>query len=122
MKKSAFFISTLLLISVLLLQNTFAQDSSQWHLPDGVVARLGKGSIIDIKYAPDGAHFAAASTIGIWLYDAHTYKETALLTGTYVGRGFCDKPSPQMAKRLRLRVGMTRFGYGMSIRVNSVLH
>ena len=49
MKKRAFFIFTLLLIFVLLLQNTFAQDSSQWHLPDGAIARLGKGSIIDIS-------------------------------------------------------------------------
>ena len=81
MKKRMFFLSRLLLISILPLLSSFAQNTSQWHLPDGAIARLGKGSIIDIKYAPDGAHFAAASTIGIWLYDAHTYKETALLTG-----------------------------------------
>lgn len=64
-----------------LLPSSFAQDSSQWKLPPGAIARLGKGRIIDIKYAPDGAHFAVSSTIGIWLYDAHTYSETALLTG-----------------------------------------
>lgn len=81
MKRKAFFISMLMPIFMLSLPSSFAQDSSQWKLPDGATARLGKGSIIDITYAPDGMHFAVVSTIGIWLYDAHTYKETALLTG-----------------------------------------
>lgn len=81
MKKRVFLIFALLLLFTFLLPSTFAQNTSQWHLPEGATARLGKGNIIDIKYAPDGAHFAVASTIGIWLYDARTYKETALLTG-----------------------------------------
>ena len=81
MKMRAIFIFAFLLISVLFPLSNFAQDASQWNLPDGAIARLGKGSIINIKYAPEGAHFAVASTIGIWLYDAHTYKAAALLTG-----------------------------------------
>ena len=80
MKQKTSFIFALLLISMCFLPNSFAQNSSQWHLPEGAIARLGKGSIVDITYAPDGAHFAVASTIGIWVYDAYTYKETALLT------------------------------------------
>ena len=81
MKQQTSFIFALLLISICFLPNSFAQNSSQWHLPDSAVARLGKGSIVDITYAPNGTHFAVVSTIGIWLYDARTYKETALLTG-----------------------------------------
>ena len=35
---------TLLILLVLFSINTFAQDSPQWHLPDGAKARLSKGS------------------------------------------------------------------------------
>ena len=81
MKKKTFFMPTLLLMSSLFLLPAFAQDFSQWELPDGAIARLGKGHITALSYSPDGTRFAVASTIGIWLYDAHTYEETALLTG-----------------------------------------
>ena len=57
-----------------------AQDISQWHLPDGAAARLGKGTINDIAYSPDGKHLAVVSDIGVWLYDALTGTEQALLT------------------------------------------
>ena len=50
-------------------------------MPEGATARLGKGSISDIAYSPDGARLAVASTIGVWIYDAHTGAEIALLTG-----------------------------------------
>ena len=59
-----------------------AQHYTQWRLPEGAKARLGKGSITgDIVYSPDGTRLAVASSIGIWLYDAQTYQEVALLTG-----------------------------------------
>ncbi len=63
--------------------DTFAQDSPQWHLPDGAKARLGKGTIPlgNIAYSPDGTRLAVASGIGIWLYDTATHQEIALLTG-----------------------------------------
>ena len=81
MKKRTFFMPTLLLMSSLFLPPAFAQDFSQWELPDGAVARLGKGHITAVSYSPDGTRFAAATPIGIWLYDAQTYEETALLSG-----------------------------------------
>ena len=65
--------------------NTFAQDSPQWHLPEGAKARLGKGSIFEIAYSPDGTRLAVAGSIGIWLYDAQTGEELDLLTG-HTGR------------------------------------
>ena len=72
----------LLILFTLFLPNTFAEDSPQWHLPDGAKARLGKGSITgNIAYSPDGTRLAVASGIGIWLYDTTTHQETALLTG-----------------------------------------
>ena len=72
---------TLLILFTILLPSTFAQDYTQWSLPEGATARLGKGSINEIQYSPDGTRLAVASSIGIWLYDAQTYQEVALLTG-----------------------------------------
>ena len=59
-----------------------AQYHTQWSLPESAKARLGKGSITgDVVYSPDGTRLAVASSIGIWLYDAQSYGEIALLTG-----------------------------------------
>lgn len=52
---------------------------TQWHLPEGAKLRLGKGHIRDIKFAPNGTQFVVATSIGIWLYDAHTGAEIARL-------------------------------------------
>ena len=74
-------IPSLLILFTLFSLNTFAQDDTQWGLPGGAKVRLGKGSISEIAYSPDGARLAVASGIGIWLYDTNTYQEVALLTG-----------------------------------------
>ena len=87
MKKRLFFNFTLLLVSVLLLRSGVAQEYTRWNLPEGAKARLGKGRILDIAYSPDGTRLAVASTIGIWLYDAHTGAEVALLTGNVIQFG-----------------------------------
>ncbi len=60
--------------------NGFAEDSTRWRLPEGAKARLGKGSIRQIAYSPNGIHLAAAGSAGIWVYDMTTYQEVALLT------------------------------------------
>ena len=66
--------------------NNMAQDISQWGLPDGAKARLGKGNIFgEIAYSPDGTKLAVASSIGIWIYDAQTGKELDLFTGHTCG-------------------------------------
>ena len=59
-----------------------SQDVRRWKLPDGAKARLGKGYPFDITYSKDGSLFAAACTIGVWLYDAHTGKELNLFFGS----------------------------------------
>ena len=84
---------TLLILFTLFSLNTFAQDSPQWHLPEGAKARLGKGVINEIQYSPDGTRLAVASGIGIWLYDTATNQEVALLTGhTSVVRSVAFSP------------------------------
>ena len=73
--------TTLFMLLALFLPNTFAQEYTQWHLPEGAIARLGKGSINEIQYSPDGTRLAVATSIGVWLYDTATYQEEALLSG-----------------------------------------
>ena len=74
-------ILALLLMLSLFLSNGYAQEYTTWGLPDGTKARLGKGRISAIEFSPDGAQIAVAGPVGIWLYDARTGKELALLPG-----------------------------------------
>ncbi len=61
------------------------EPHTQWSLPEGAKARLGKGGINDITCSQDGALLAVASQIGIWIYNIQTSEELALLTG-HTGR------------------------------------
>ena len=74
------FIFLVKFIVLTFLPNSIAQVLSQKHLPEGAMARIGKGSATDVKYSPDGTLIAVASQIGIWIYDADTYQEIDLLT------------------------------------------
>ena len=69
------------MLLVLLLPNTSAQDYREMSLPDGAIARIGKGESGWVLYSPDGSRLAVVSTIGIRLYDTATYREIALLAG-----------------------------------------
>lgn len=82
MKKSIPLYIVLLSIPILFLSDGFAQNYTQWHLPDGAIIRLGKGEINDVKFSLDGDLLAVATHIGVWLYDAHTGSEIALLSDT----------------------------------------
>ena len=81
MNKGLLFKFSLLFVFVLFLQHSFAQDSPQWRLPENVKARLGRGRIVEMRYSPDGARLAVASSIGIWFYDTATLQEIDLFTG-----------------------------------------
>ena len=81
MKTTYFFSLLVILFSTLFLTKTFAEDYTQYDLPQGAKARLGKGVINDIQLSSDNTRLAVASSIGVWLYDLHTGSETALLTG-----------------------------------------
>ena len=56
-------------------------ENPQWHLPEGTIARLGKGAVNGITYSPDGTHLVVASSLGLWVYDAQTSETLTLLTG-----------------------------------------
>ena len=43
---------TLLILFSIYSVDTIAQDTSQWGLPEGAKARLGRGRIFDLKYSP----------------------------------------------------------------------
>ena len=45
------------------------ESSTQIGLPEGAIARLGKGAISKIAYSPDGTRLAVGSSIGVWIYD-----------------------------------------------------
>ena len=81
MKKFPLSRIALLLVGVLFAQESRAQDYTRWGLPEGALARLGKGRLTGgtLAYSPDGTRLAVANKIGIWLYDAHTGTEVALL-------------------------------------------
>ena len=50
---------TLISISTLYLPNTFAQNPTRWSLPEGAIARFGKGPATGtITFSPDGTQFA----------------------------------------------------------------
>ncbi|MYH81188.1 WD40 repeat domain-containing protein [Candidatus Poribacteria bacterium] len=79
MKKSIPLYAILLSILSLFLSNGFAQDPTQWQLPEGAKMRIGKGTASDITFTPDGAQFAVTTNIGIWIYDAKTGAEISVL-------------------------------------------
>ena len=80
MKQKISFIFPLLLISICLLPSSFAQNYTRLGLPEGAIARFGKGYINDVKYSPDGTRLAVATSIGVWLYDTSTDAELNLLS------------------------------------------
>ena len=74
-----FFIALLLAIGEL--STSFAQDNTKVGLPDGAIARLGKGGINLMRFSPDGSRLAVGTDVAVWVYDVPDGKETALFTG-----------------------------------------
>ncbi len=79
MKFKTLLIITYLLLMVML-SVSFAQDNTQVGLPEGAIARLGKGGINIMRFSPDGTRLAVGTDVGIWVYDVMDGKETALFT------------------------------------------
>ena len=67
------------------------KDYTQWELPEKAKARLGKGSVSEIKFTPDSTHLAIQTAIGIWLYDANTGEEIALFPDVELENRYIDK-------------------------------
>ncbi len=53
-------------------------DVTTWALPEGAIARLGRGQIGKMEFSPDGTHLAVPTRIGCWLYDLGTMTHRAL--------------------------------------------
>ena len=53
-------------------------DVAKWALPEGAIARLGRGSVRDMAFSPDGQYFAVGTSIGLWLYELPTLSPIAL--------------------------------------------
>lgn len=72
-----------LIVFLICLSTSYAEYEvhTQWALPEGAKARLGKGELRSLTYSSDGAHLALGTSIGIWIIDVQTGKECALLTG-----------------------------------------
>ena len=83
MKTTLFSLFTLIFVTFMLLPNAFAQQGTEPQLPEGVKTRIESSGRItgNIQYSPDGKDLAVATNKGIWLYDAHTGAEVALLSG-----------------------------------------
>ena len=69
----------LFMVSTFLLPNAFAQSYTQWDLPEGAKARLGKGSAGGLKFSVDGNRLMVQNSVGTWVYDAHSGVELDLL-------------------------------------------
>lgn len=61
--------------------------------PEKPTARLGKGTVRQVAYSPDGKLLAVAGGIGIWLYDANNLGEIGLLEG-HASSVYCIAFSP----------------------------
>ena len=70
----------IVVLSFLTIPNTFANDNTKVGLPDGAIARLGKGGINIIRFSPDGTYLAVGTDVGVWLYDVQDGTETALFS------------------------------------------
>ena len=73
----------LLILLILFSLNIFAQQNTAPQLPEGVKTYIESSGKItgNIQYSPDGKELAVASSMGIWLYNARTGAEVALLSG-----------------------------------------
>ena len=97
MKKTHFLYIICFLLFSLQLSKGIAQDfATQWHLPEGAKARLGRGRLINIKLSPDSTRVIASTSIGIWIYDAQTGEVVSLFTESQIDEkdGFLSKTPP----------------------------
>ena len=81
-------------------------DLHTWHLPDGAVARLGKGRISRgdraIAFSPDGQLLGVGSETGTWLYDVMTSRAVALLPIGYAVMSVAFSPDGSKLASARL--------------------
>ena len=86
--------TTAIVLMIVGLQPLFAQDFSDFNnyrtrdLPEGAIARLGKGAIGQsdraVAFSPDGKLVAVASGIGAWLYSVEDLESVTWLPADVV--------------------------------------
>ncbi len=79
--RSIFTFLSIIVLSLVPISTSFAQNNIQIGLPEGAIARFGKGGINVMQFSPDGTRLAVGTTIGVWLYDVKDGKEIVLPTG-----------------------------------------
>ena len=57
---------------------TDGENVTTWALPDGAIARFGRGKGGDMAFSPNGQYFAVGTEIGLWLYKLRTLSPIAL--------------------------------------------
>ncbi|MCG9129428.1 PD40 domain-containing protein [Candidatus Poribacteria bacterium] len=72
MKMTRFITILFQLVAFHFLLPSFAQDYTQWGLPEGALYRIGKGNISGVKFTSDGNRLIVDTKIGLWDYDVHT--------------------------------------------------
>ncbi len=55
-----------------------SSDITTWALPEGAIARLGRGWVPDIAFSPDERYLAVGTWMGLWLYDLEMLSPVAL--------------------------------------------
>ena len=53
-------------------------EGTTWALPEGAIARLGKGNFRAVKPSPNGTYFAVATGMGLWWYEMSSKPPIAL--------------------------------------------
>ena len=60
------------------LRSIDGEDVTTWALPEGAIARLGRGSVRDMAFSSNGHYFAVGTAIGLWLYELPTLSPITL--------------------------------------------
>ena len=53
-------------------------DVTTWALPEGAIARLGRGRVETLGLSPDGKYLAVGTWVGLWWYELATMKPVDL--------------------------------------------
>ena len=53
-------------------------EGTTWALPEGAIARLGKGNFRTVEPTPSGTYFAVATGMGLWWYEMSSKSPIAL--------------------------------------------
>lgn len=53
-------------------------DVTAWVLPEGAIARLGRGAVGPLESSPNGRYLVVGTLIGLWWYELATMKPVDL--------------------------------------------